>query len=72
MSRTIDEWADEINNLKNENASLRDRLTHEVEMIEGAASDEIKKLKEENAHLREALEHCFNISNVSIYQLLNL
>jgi regulator of replication initiation timing len=54
MSRTIDEWVDEINKLKNENACLKDRLTHEVEMIESAANDEIKKLNEENARLREA------------------
>jgi regulator of replication initiation timing len=72
MSRTIDECVDEINKLEKENASLKDRLTHEVEMIEGAANDEIKKLKEENARLREALEHCFNISTSEFVTLAGI
>jgi hypothetical protein len=56
----ISEYASEISglyidSLKKENAILKDRLKHEVEMIESAANDEIKKLKEENLLLRKQL-----------------
>jgi predicted nuclease with TOPRIM domain len=51
----IDEIYVEFLKLEEENASLKDRLTHEVEMIESAANDELIKLNEENARLRETL-----------------
>jgi len=38
---------DEITKLKKENTLLKDRLDHEVKMIDSAANDEITKLKEE-------------------------
>jgi cell shape-determining protein MreC len=59
----VDEIYVEFLKLEKENACLKDRLKHEVEMIESAANDEIKKLEKENARLRNALEIILKTKN---------
>lgn len=54
-----------LSKLESENASLKDRLKYEIDMIVDAASDEIKKLNEKNARLREALDEAIKHLNTS-------